>query len=170
MTNTTTPRTERELLEMTLEIYGADRTRWPVQRRHELSQFIAASAEAQKLIADAAAFDRLLDSAPTVDIDRQKDLFARIMSEVERAPRVVIDQAPLVRLPVNTRQPQWRRWGGAGAALAASLMLGVIAGQSASFSTAAEDFVAMAGFDTGTASQQVAQSDDSGGYFEEDLL
>lgn len=108
MTNTTTPRSQRELLEMTLEIYGADRTRWPVQRRHELSQFIAASAEAQKLIADAAAFDRLLDSAPTVDIDRQKDLFARIMSEVERAPRVVIDQAPLVRLPVNTRQPQWR--------------------------------------------------------------
>ena len=43
MTNTTTPRSQRELLEMTLEIYGADRTRWPVQRRHELSQFIAAS-------------------------------------------------------------------------------------------------------------------------------
>ncbi len=166
MTNTTTPRTERELLEMTLEIYGADRTRWPVQRRHELSQFIAASAEAQKLIANAAAFDRLIDSTPTVDAGRQKDLLARIMSEVERAPRVVIDKGP----PLRSERPVFRRWTGAGAALAASLMIGVIAGQSTSFSTAAEDFAALAGFETASATQQLAQTDESGGYFEEDLL
>jgi hypothetical protein len=168
MTNDVTENARLEQLRLTLDTYGADRTRWPAQRRHELSQFIAASVEAQKLIADATAFDRLLDLAPTLDGARQQALLDSILKAAERTPRVVIENAPATR-PVQ-RSNVWRWGGGAGAALAASLMLGIFAGQMGTVSSFADDMAAFAGWDTSASTQQVAQTDDSGGYFEEDLL
>lgn len=178
MTNDVTGNARLEQLRLTLDTFGADRTRWPAQRRHELSQFIAASTEAQTLMADAAAFDRLLDMAPTLDGARQQALLDSILKAAERTPRVVIENAPAVRPPAvrsptvrSIERRNVRRWGGgAGAALAASLMLGIFAGQMGTVSSFADDMAAMAGFDASSSSQKVAQTDDSGGYFEEDLL
>lgn len=168
MTNETNEGARLQQLEAMLDTYGADRTRWPVQRRHELSQFIAASPAAQVMMREAAVFDHLLDEAPTLDAGRRSALFDSIIIKVEHAPRVVIENAPLAKKAVT--QPRAWRWGGTGAALAASLMLGVIAGQAGSLRSFADELVAIAGLDTGAPSQQMAQTDDAGGYFEEDLL
>lgn len=166
MTKGMTSRASFELLEDTLDTFGADRTRWPAQIRHELSPFIASSEEAQKRIREAAAFDRLLDQASAADMARQAVVLDAIMKKVERAPRVIIENAPVSKPPMQT----WQRWSVAGAALAASLMLGILAGQGNSFGVA-DDLAVLAGLEsTSTTSQQLAQTDDSGGYFEEDLL
>jgi hypothetical protein len=154
-----------DLLEVTLETYGADRTRWPAQRRRELSHIIASSAEAQKRLDDAAVFDRLLDQAPVLSSSRQAALIDKIMAGVETAPRLAV--APSKVPPA--RSPRWRPFSAAGAALAASLMLGIIAGQNGTFSTTADDIAAAAGLNN-SASQQMAQTDDGGGLFDEDLL
>jgi hypothetical protein len=111
-------------LEATLDTYGADRTRWPAPLRHALSGLIAGNTEAQRLMKDAEAFDRLLDEAPHYDMARLDGLAERIAAAAERQPRLVTSSVKPFR-PV-TRY----RHGFAATALAASLVLGVLAGQS----------------------------------------
>src|SRR3989337_1515991 len=88
MTNTT-PDGNLEMLERILDTYGADRTRWPADARLALSRLIGESAEAQRRLADAAVFDRMLDHAPGLRAERHADLVERIVSAAERSPRVV---------------------------------------------------------------------------------
>ena len=52
------------MLKDVLDAYGADRTRWPAASRREISALLAVSQEARRLVAEAEAFDRLLDAAP----------------------------------------------------------------------------------------------------------
>jgi hypothetical protein len=135
-------------LEATLDTYGADRTRWPAPLRHALSGLIAGNAEAQELLKKAEIFDRLLDKAPQYDAARAGRLADRIVAAAERQPRL---------MTTDRREAT---------ALAASLVLGVIAGQSKIFN---ELLVGDGARATGI-SQQLAQTDDADSFLDEDLL
>lgn len=147
-------------LEATLDTYGADRTRWPAPLRHDLSGLIAGNEDARRLLRDAELFDRLLDSTPQYDAARLDNLKARIAVAAERQPRLVATQ------PETTARPVLRRHHGlAATALAASLVLGVLAGQSNIVNS-------LLGSDPGytSNSRQLAQSDEADILLDEDLL
>lgn len=151
-------------LQETLDIYGADRTRWPVGIRHTLSRFIADDARAQRMVADAEIFDRLLDQAPAMSTDRLAVLTDRIVADASRQPRIVTSRdASTLKQVRKWRAPAVER-GVAAAAMAASLLLGVLAGQSQIGSQAAEYLIGEASV------TQVAQFDDTDGFLDEDLL
>jgi hypothetical protein len=151
-------------LEAALDTYGADRTRWPAPLRHTLSALIAGNGEAQKMLEDAEAFDRLLDCAPRYDARRLGKLKDRIATVAERQPRLVSAHA------TKSAAPRLRRHHGlAATALAASLVLGVFAGQSSFLNTAADSL--LGGDSNGSkVSRQMAQSDDADSLLDEDLL
>lgn len=147
-----------EGLEVALDTYGADRTRWPAPLRHELSALIADSADARKLLRDAELFDELLDRAPQYDAARLASLEQRITAAVAHQPRLVAAQSGLESYPALRRHQGW-----AATALAASLILGVLAGQS-------NVVRGLLGTNTANASQQVAQTDDTDVLLDGDLL
>lgn len=151
-------------LEAALDTYGADRTRWPAPLRHALSGLIASSEEAQKLLDDAERFDRLLDMAPgpsAADLARLSD---RIVAAAERQPRMITSRPAPVEVPRRAREFGW-----AAAALAASLVLGILAGQSR-LVTSATDLLAGASQTTNDSGAQLAFTDDIDGLADEDLL
>jgi len=158
-------------LEAALDTYGADRTRWPAPLRLALSGLIASSAEARNMLKDAEAFDRLLDKAPQYDQSRLDTLSKRIAFAAERQPRLVASGAGHVGESAK-RPKAWpgqrRHHGFAATALAASLVLGVFAGQLNVFNTSAE---ALLGGGNGSASNtKIAQTDEADGLLDEDLL
>jgi hypothetical protein len=158
-------------LEAALDTYGADRTRWPAPLRLSLSGLIAANPDAQKMLQDAVAFDRLLDSAPQYDMARLDGLSNRIAAAVEHQPRIVSRNASAPSTKFKSGWLPLRRYNGfAATALAASLMLGVFAGQLNMFNSAAD--VLLSGGDLGTqvSAKQMAQTDDAEGLMDEDLL
>ena len=119
-----------------LEIYGADRSRWPADVRVRLSPLIASDARAQQAVNEAAALDALLDLAPQISAQSERALAARIVTAA------LGQQATAARPNVrnwhggrraNLGKPQFavpgsfRRQVG-GALLAASLVLGIFAG------------------------------------------
>ncbi|MBA2124669.1 hypothetical protein DLM45_00295 [Hyphomicrobium methylovorum] len=146
-------------LEAALDTYGADRTRWPAPLRHELSGLIATSEPAQKLLQDAELFDRLLDSAPQYDMNRIDGLKSRIVMAAERQPRIVSS----ANVVAPSRTPR-RHHGFVATALAASLVLGVLAGQSGMVNSLVGDQAAANG------TRQIAQVDDTDILLDEDLL
>jgi hypothetical protein len=148
-------------LETALDTYGADRTRWPAPLRHELSALIADSGEARKLLRDAEVFDQLLDQAPQYDSSRLDGLKKRIEAAVEHQPRLVSTQPPPARTPVLRRNHGW-----AATALAASLVVGVLAGQS----NIVNSFWGSNSGSNATAARQIAQTDDGDALLDEDLL
>ncbi len=62
-----------------LDGYGADRTRWPAPERLRFASLLAEDAEARRLLAEAAALDRLIDMAPLVAESRREALVERIL-------------------------------------------------------------------------------------------
>jgi hypothetical protein len=158
-------------LEAALDTYGADRTRWPAPLRLSLSSMLAGNAEAQEMLRDAEAFDRLLDKAPQYDASRLGNLTDRIAAAAERQPRLVASQAR----PATTesRGAPWstvrRHHGLAATALAASLVLGVFAGQLKVFTSTAD---VLLGGDSAspTVSKQIALTDDGESFLDGDLL
>lgn len=155
-----------KLLEATLESFGADRTRWPVHVRRDLSALIAANAEAQKLVAEAAALDHLLDLAPRVPIGSGSALADRIVTAAVRS-----DQTQKFKrggsVPLSPRHDNAY----AGFALAASLMLGLLAGSQQGLGPALQDVATSAGLESTSLSGQTStSSDDSFGLASEDLL
>ncbi|CAA2140568.1 hypothetical protein [Hyphomicrobium sp. ghe19] len=157
-------------LEAALDTYGADRTRWPAPLRLALSGLIAGSADAQNMLKDAEAFDRLLDKAPQYDQSRLDSLSQRIASAAERQPRIVAGGAAIVTQPAKrpTAWPGSRRHGFAATALAASLVLGVFAGQLNVLNASAE--VLLGGGSGNASSTRMAQSDEADVLLDEDLL
>lgn len=148
-------------LEATLDTYGADRTRWPAPLRHDLSGLIAGNEDARKLLRDAELFDRLLDSTPQYDAARLDNLKERIAGAAERQPRLVS-----TRPETTTARPVLRRHHGlAATALAASLVLGVLAGQSSIVNSLLGADPAYTSY-----SRQMAQSDDADILLDEDFL
>ncbi len=157
-------------LETALDAYGADRTRWPAPLRLALSGLLAGNSEAQRMLRDAEAFDRLLDKAPQYDQSRLDGLSQRIMATAERQPRVVTNRSSVAR-ESSGRSAAWswqrRHHGFAATALAASLVLGVFAGQLNVLNSSAD---VLLGGNANASSTRIAQSDDADVLLDEDLL
>ena len=147
MTNAGNNMTQADF-ERLLEVYGSDRTRWPVEARTGASHLVARDAAARRLLAEAEALDRVLERAPLPSLAREAALADRIAAAAQRSPRMVpiSDGAPaggaagaaraagtVIRWPgLRSRQ----RWlgasgiGGVAGLLAASLAFGIYIGVS----------------------------------------
>src|SRR5262245_23004312 len=75
--------------EQLLEVYGADRTRWPADLRAAVAQLVARDAGAQRLLAETEALDRVLQSAPVPALAAEAALAERIVAAAQRSPRMV---------------------------------------------------------------------------------
>ena len=62
---------DRQALERLLEIYGADRTRWPARERLRFASLVAEDDAARHLMAEATALGSLLDLAPKASAARE---------------------------------------------------------------------------------------------------
>jgi hypothetical protein len=88
-----------------LDVYGADRARWPAEGRAAAAHLVARDAEAWKLLAEAEALDRVLRSAPVPALAVEVALAERIVAAAQRSPRMVklLDAALAARpAPVRT--------------------------------------------------------------------
>lgn len=162
-----------ELLDRTLEAFGADTARWPAGVKTKLMGFIASNADARSKIAEAAALDKVLAFAPTISAARQSELADQIVAKALRSPRAVSvsDKPERSSAPssVPSRFRAWRQNAIVGGALAASLMIGILSGQNTTVGSFSEAVIS--GVDaTDTSAQQVAQSDELVTFYEEDLL
>ena len=75
--------------ERLLDVYGADRTRWPVDARTAAAQLVANDAEARRLLAETEALDRVLQKAPVPALAAEAALAERIVVAALRSPRMV---------------------------------------------------------------------------------
>lgn len=126
---------EIEALAHRLEVSGADRTRWPAQERLRFAPLIAHDDAARRLVAEAAALDRVMDMAPALDGARLGPLIDRIVAaaaaEGQRGDGNVLPfdragKAPYAARPAPHRNGNFQ----AAALLAASLVVGVFVGTS----------------------------------------
>ena len=90
--------------EQLLAVYGSDRSRWPLEARTSASQLVARNRDAQRLLAETEALDRVLDRAPMPTLAREAPLASRIVAGAQRSPRVVSvqsrDESPVRAGPV----------------------------------------------------------------------
>ena len=177
MTNKDTQARDREALARLLEIHGADRTRWPARERLRFAGVVSEDKAAAKLLAEAAALDRLLDQAPRASEAGIEALKERIMAAAlrSREPQLVVVAGgkpaakvlePQGRSAFAARFAEWP----AAAVLAASLVLGVMLGTTHTFETTMQEVAQVAGFGSTSDSSQLALSDDGLGQIDEDLL
>jgi hypothetical protein len=146
MSNTSNTTMTIAEFERLLDVYGSDRTRWPVEARAGAGQLVARDRAARRLLAEAEALDRALERAPLPSLAKEAELAERIVAAARRSPRMVPtfrsetagrDNGPagrnVVRLRTWRGPPQWLTrpaMGGAAGVLAASLLLGVFLGLS----------------------------------------
>ena len=151
MSNTSNTMTIAEF-ERLLDIYGSDRTRWPVEARASAGHLVARDRAARRLLAEAEALDRALERAPLPTLAQEAAIAERIVGAAKRTPRIVpaAKAAPaqqaargadnhsadnVVRLS-GLRQRAQRLTGRsslggvAAGALAASLVVGILIGHS----------------------------------------
>ncbi len=148
MTKTQTSRPQIERLQMVLDVHGSDRDRWPAADRLQLARLLANDLEAQQLLAEAKAFDRLLDMAPSLPQERTAALARRIVAAAQSEGRPADDvKGPVdhkastaagVTKPLHRPMPSYgssgwsngrnRTAAGSAALLAASLFMGLVAG------------------------------------------
>jgi hypothetical protein len=135
----TPPKLTVTAFEQLLDIYGADRTRWPISERADAVALLATAPLARRLLAEAAAFDETLSRGMAAsgqsDAVQQAALSERIMAASTGLPRLA-SVTPVVRAYVEPAKRDVvhsrvsnELWRGA-AMLAASLMIGVFIGQS----------------------------------------
>ena len=128
-----------EILQETLERFGADLARWPQDLRDPLQALMANDPASKQLYDEFAALDQVLkaESAAnnSMDAAQHDALAARIMVEVARNPRPQSQPDNVVRLDTARKRQrsgtpakwQWPNVAAAGA-LAASLLLGISVG------------------------------------------
>jgi hypothetical protein len=136
--------------ERLLEIYGSDRTRWPLEARASAGQLTARDPAACRLLLEAEALDRILERAPLPSLASEAALAERIVVAAQRSPRMVrtgdavasasdgaskpttgAAAASVIRLPDRRRWFNGSPAGRAAGLLAACLMLGIFLGASA---------------------------------------
>lgn len=123
-----------------LEVYGADKSRWPAASRLRLSGFLATHPRAKQVYAEAQALDTVLNLAPNVSPERERALAQRILAAAAASGAPgnppVSNVVPLtgIRKPVQPFRRSTARQAAA-ALLAASLVLGVFAGTSRQLSS-----------------------------------
>lgn len=167
--------------ERLLDVYGSDRTRWPVEARAGAGQLVARDKAARRLLAEAEALDRTLERAPLPSLAEEAALADRILAAARRTPRMVpavrADSAVrarpaidnVVRLPGLRERPHWltrTAFGSAAGMLAASLALGVFIGLSSLSQGMLPALEDMTGIALGSGAHVVAQVD----ILDEDLL
>jgi hypothetical protein len=168
--------------ERLLDVYGSDRSRWPVEARASAGQLVARDKAARRLLAEAEALDRMLERAPLPSLAEEAALADRILAAARRSPRMVpvarTDTAArarraidnVVRLHNNMRtRPRWLTptgLGGAAGMLAASLVLGIFIGLSNLSQGVVPALEDMTGITLGGGARTVAQLD----LLDEDLL
>src|SRR5262245_8754557 len=136
-----------------LDVYGAGRTRWPAEARAAAAHLLATDAEARRTLAEAEALDRLLQRAPVPGAAFEAALAERIVVAAQRSPRIVKLSEPqreVQRPAVGAEEPArapvqptthagrgrprglrlFSREVGAAGLLAASLIIGVVIGNS----------------------------------------
>jgi len=176
-----------------LDVYGSDRTRWPVEARAGAGQLVGRDKAARRLLAEAEALDKTLERAPLPSLAAEAALADRIVATARRSPRMVpasnmtASNMPasnmtvagmrasgpraagnVVRLPSLPARPRWLPTGLASAAgmLAASLALGVFLGVSNLSQGVVPALEDMTGINLGVQPRAVAQVD----LLDEDLL
>lgn len=185
-----------EQLEAVLDVCGADPRRWPEPLRSGLLKLVATDAAAERLMHEASALDKVLSQAPGLSAARCAALADRIAAAAAAEPRArqtgagAAVASPSARAPVGTpsvgnvvplRQRRQRPPRGfferdgvlASAALAASLLLGVMLGQSQLLSSAANYFAPNSDIEMASnevAREQLALFDDADLILDEDLL
>ena len=126
-----------------LDVYGGERTRWPAEARAAAAHLVARDGQAGRLLALAAALDRVLQRAPVPAPAAEAALAERIVSAAQRSPRMVKladtpSAAPGTPLGVASTLPGaasangrparllTRRRAGAAGFLVASLVVGIV--------------------------------------------
>jgi hypothetical protein len=176
---------DREALDRLLDVYGADRTRWPARERLRFASVISEDKVAARMLAEAEALDRLLDAAPLsagADVDALKDrIMAAALRGGQARPNVVSfgggghAKGWAGRLHAPAFAARFREWPAA-AVLAASLMFGVVLGSTGTFDSTLRQVASVTGFSTMAATttdtSQLALGDDLLGdqQVDEDLL
>ena len=163
-----TAKTGLELLDDVLAIYGSDRSRWPLAERQELAVLIANSAQARKMLAEAEALDRLLNHAPKMSDGRVALLAERIAAQAVHTPRMTAIPGGAARRANSA--PAWRQHAAGITALAASLVLGIMVGQSASVAPAVSEIATVVGIESLGDGSQVASTDEAYIGIDEDML
>lgn len=166
-------------LERLLDVYGSDRTRWPVDARSGAGQLATRDKAARRLLGEAEALDRVLERAPLPSLVREAALADRIIAAAQRSPRIVhIDDAPapaaagaaenVIRWPGARTRPQWLRsdTGRVAGLFAASLLCGIYFGLTNMAQGALEDVAGMTFGASASGGQTLAQLD----LLDEDLL
>jgi hypothetical protein len=167
MNNSEQTKQSFDLLDQTLEAYGGNASRWPDGVRARLSAFVDLNSEAEKRIAAARALDQVLNFAPKLSDAQNATLADRIVARAAHQPRVVSK----AEIPLPRVRTGWHsNHGWAGAALAASLVMGVLLGQNTAFTTLTDAIVGGNANGASLSNQQVAQSDDADTAIDEDLL
>jgi len=166
--------------EQLLDVYGADRVRWPVEARTAATQLVARDAGAQRLVAEAEALDRVLERAPLPTMAVEAALAERIVAAAQRTPRIVKleEQRPaaaaagvatpvkMTAVPVPVRPAPRRslvlgRQARAVGFLAACLAIGVVLGESDLTPQLLPELADMTGFASdGNGLVQIALSDE----------
>ena len=169
--------------ERLLDVYGSDRTRWPVEARAGAGHLVGRDRAARRLLAEAEALDRALEQAPLPTLAQEAAMAERIVAAARRTPRIVAvakaglapTAAPagdnVVQLPTSRgHRQQWltakTAFGGVAGALAASLALGVFLGLSSLSQGVLPAVEQMTGIPLGSNGPVVAQID----LLDEDLL
>jgi len=174
---------ELDALERLLDVYGADRTRWPARERLQFASLITDEPEAQRLMAEAVALDRLLDVAPTARTEQEQGLIGRIVAAArvqQHKPLSASEVAPavsnIVKLPAWVRWPQIAGafgasdWPAAGL-LAASLVLGVMLGSAGMLDSTMQEVAEVAGLSSSlTVESQLMLNEDTAAWAGEELL
>jgi hypothetical protein len=169
--------------ERLLDVYGSDRTRWPVEARASAGHLVARDRAARRLLAEAEALDRTLERAPLPTLAQEAAIAERIVSAARRTPRIVpaaraeVTAQPTTRSADNVvrlsalRQRAQRltgrtALGGVAGALAASLVLGILLGHSNLTQPVLPALEQLTGITLGSSAPVVAQID----LLDEDLL
>lgn len=158
----------RQELDRLLGSYGGDHARWPAGSYARLATEIDRSPDLRRAVADARAFDRLLEEAPALDAGRRSKLADRIavaaLAEPRQAAAITVAQRTGNVVAFEPRRPAARavvmtpsRWRGA-ALLAASLALGLMIGLSGSMQSLAQEIASQ--FTTETDTGLIAMHDD----------
>ena len=105
--------------ERLLDVYGSDRSRWPVEARASAGLLVARDKAARRLLAEAEALDRALERAPLPSLVEEAALAERIIAAARRSPRMVPATAVapaaiaepvagnVVRLPAAHPRSRW---------------------------------------------------------------
>lgn len=183
MTTRREVRNELERLQAVLDVYGGDRDRWPASERLELARLVASDVEAERMVREARALDRLLDQAPVLGSERLQMLTQRVVAAAEAEGRwtgegavTAVAATDPVTPPTAVKEPRMirpqpmpapRGHMQSAMLLAASLVMGILAG--ATVLSGELPGAAVSGDDIGV-QQLVMGDDDTVDVIEEDLL